>query len=84
MRIYFYDDLVTDPARLLVQILFFLGADPKKARVPADQKIMKGVNKPPLITEVRNRLGRFFARELRTCAIELEGAAVEWPSRYGL
>ncbi len=84
MRIYFYDDLVTDPARLLVEIIFFLGGDPKKARVPADQKIMQGVNKPPLTTEVRNRLGRFFARELRTCTVELGGAAVEWPSRYGL
>ena len=84
MRIYFYDDLVTDPTRLLVEIIFFLGGDPKKARVPADQKIMQGVNKPPLTTEVRNRLGRFFARELRTCTVELGGAAVEWPSRYGL
>src|SRR5947207_13616253 len=36
MRIYFYDDLVTDPARLLVEIIFFLGGDLKKARVPAD------------------------------------------------
>jgi hypothetical protein len=37
-----------------------------------------------LTAEVRNHLGRFFARELRTCAIELGGAAREWPSRYGL
>ena len=73
-----------DSAKLLAEIILFLGGDPKKARVPADQKIMQGVNKPPLTTEVRNRLERFFARELRTCAIELGGAAMEWPSRYGL
>ena len=84
MRIYLYDDLVTDSATLLAQIILFLGGDPKKARVPADQKIMQDPNKPPLTMEVRNHLGRFFARELRTCAIELGGAAVEWPTRYGL
>lgn len=82
MHIYFYDDLMTDSARLRTEIILFLGADPKKARVPADQKIMHDANKPPLSAEVRNRLGRFFGRELRTCAIELGGAAVEWPSRY--
>jgi hypothetical protein len=84
MRIYFYDDLVTDSARLRAEIILFLGGDPKKAGARADQKIMQDTNKPPLTPEVRNHLGRFFAHELRTCAIELAGAAVEWPSRYGL
>ena len=84
MRIYFYDDLTTDSARLRAEIILFLGGDPKKARARADQKIMQDTNKPPLTPEVRNHLGRFFAHELRTCAIELAGAAVEWPNRYGL
>jgi hypothetical protein len=84
MRIYFFDDLVTDPARLRTEIIVFLGGDPKKARARADQKIKEDTNKPSLTAEVRNHLGRFFARELRTCAIELGGAAREWPSRYGL
>jgi hypothetical protein len=84
MRIYFYDDLMTASARLRSEIILFLGGDPKKARVRADQKIEQDMNKPRLTTEVQNHLGRFFARELRTCAIELGGAAVEWPRRYGL
>ena len=84
MRIYFYDDLTTDSTGLRSEIILFLGGDPTKACVRADQKIMQGANKPPLTTEVRTRLGRFFAGELRTCAVELGGAAVEWPTRYGL
>ena len=83
MRIYFYDDLTTDSARLRAEIILFLGGDPRGARARGP-KNYAGHEQTAVDSQVRNHLGRFFAHELRTCAIELAGAAVEWPSRYGL
>ena len=85
MRIYFYDDLMTDSARLRAEIILFLGGDPKKARARArTKKLCRTRTNRRWTPEVRNHLGRFFAHGLPTCAIELAGAAVEWPTRYGL
>jgi hypothetical protein len=32
---------------------------------------------------VRERMARFFEKELKACAVELGGRAISWPARYG-
>jgi hypothetical protein len=84
-RVYFFDDLQSDPAALRRSIVRFLGADPEKPsnRSPADYNSWNRMEKLPLTNEVRSHLAQFFKKELKTCAARLGGPAKNWPARYG-
>jgi Sulfotransferase family len=84
-RVYFFDDLRKDPVALRRSILEFLGADPKKAsgELAADHNSKAKLEKLQLTDKVRSHVAHFFERELKACAAELGGRAVEWPGRYG-
>ena len=84
-RVYFFDDLQSNPAELRRSILYFLGADPDKpgSRLTADYNSWTKMEKLPLTDKVRSRLAKFFKKELKTCAARLGGPAREWPARYG-
>jgi Sulfotransferase family len=84
-RIFFFDDLQSNPAELRRSILRFLGADPNKpsTRVTADYNSWTRMEKLPLTNKVRSHLARFFKKELKTCAARLGGPARDWPARYG-
>ena len=84
-RVYFFDDLQTNPTELRRSILRFLGADPDKpsGQLSADYKSWVGTEKLPLTSQVRSHLAKFFKKELKTCAARLGGPAKEWPARYG-
>jgi hypothetical protein len=84
-RVYFFDDLERDPARLRRSILSFLGADPDKPSDPlkADYNAQARQEKLRLTDKVRSRVAQFFEQELKTCAEELGGPAKEWPARHG-
>jgi hypothetical protein len=83
-RVYFFDDLQSDPAELRRSILHFLGADPDKpsSRLTADYNSWTRMEKLPLTNEVRSHLAKFFKKELKTCAARLGGPARHWPARY--
>ncbi len=84
-RVYFFDDLQSNPAELRRSILRFLGADPDKTstRLTADYNSWTKMKKLPLTNKVRSHLARFFKKELKTCAVRLGGPAKDWPARYG-
>ena len=84
-RVYFFDDLQSNPAELRRIILCFLGADPDKpgSRVTADYNSWTRMEKLPLTNKVRSHLAKFFKNELKTCAARLGGSARDWPARYG-
>jgi hypothetical protein len=84
-RVYFFDELKENPAELRRSILLFLGADPDKPSggLKVEQNSDAGRDKLPLTVKVRDRMARFFERELRACASELGGRAKSWPARYG-
>ena len=84
-RVYFFDDLQTNPAELRRSILRFLGADPDKpsGQLSADNNSWTRMEKLPLTNEIRSHLARFFKKELKTCAARLGGPARDWPARYG-
>jgi hypothetical protein len=84
-RVYFFDDLRRDPAALRRSILEFLGADPKKAsgELTADHNSKANLEKLQLTDKMRSHIADFFECELKACAAELGGPAVEWPGRYG-
>jgi hypothetical protein len=84
-RIYFFDDLQTNPTELRRSILDFLGADPDKpaSPMPAEYNSWASMEKLPLTEKVRSHLAQFFKKELKTCAARLGGAARNWPARYG-
>jgi hypothetical protein len=84
-RVYFFDDLRSNPAELRRSILRFLGADPDKpsTRLTADYNSWTMMEKLPLSTEVRAHLAKFFKKELKACAARLGGPARDWPARYG-
>jgi len=85
-RVYFFDDLQRDPAELRRSVLGFLEADPEKPtdQLSASYNSWAGMEKLPLTEKVRSHLGKFFQKELKTCAARLGGAARDWPARYGL
>ena len=84
-RIYFFDDLQSNPTELRRSILDFLGADPDKPAtgVTADYNSWARMEKLPLTDKVRSHLAQFFKKELKTCAARLGGPARNWPARYG-
>ena len=84
-RVYFFDDLQSNPAELRRSILCFLGADPDKpgSRLTADYNSWTRMEKLPLTNKVRSHLAKFFKKELKTCAARLGGPARDWPARYG-
>ncbi len=84
-RVYFFDDLQSNPAELRCSILCFLGADPDKpgSRLTADYNSWTRMEKLPLTNKVRSHLAKFFKNELKTCAARLGGPARDWPARYG-
>jgi sulfotransferase family protein len=84
-RVYFFDDLKENPAKLRRSILRFLGGDPDKpsgALEPHDNNDA-GREKLRLTAKVRDRMAQFFEHELKACAVELGGRAKSWPARYG-
>jgi hypothetical protein len=85
LRVYFFDDLQTNPKELRGSILSFLGADPDKpaTRAPVHYNNWAGMEKLLLTEKVRSHLAQFFKKELKTCAARLGGAARSWPARYG-
>ena len=84
-RVYFFDDLQSNPAELRRSIIRFLGANPDKpgSRLTADYNSWTRMEKLPLTNKVRSHLAKFFKKELKTCATRLGGAARDWPERYG-
>jgi len=84
-RVYFFDDLQSNPAELRGSILRFLGADPDKpgSRLPTDHNSWTRMEKLPLTNKVRSHLAKFFKKELKACAARLGGPARDWPARYG-
>lgn len=84
-RIYFFDDLQTNPGELRRSIIKFLGADPDKSdsQVPVEYNRWARMEKLPLTDKIRSHLAHFFKKELKTCATRLGGAAKSWPARYG-
>jgi len=84
-RVYFFDDLQSDPTELRRSILRFLGVDPHKpgSRLTADYNSWARMEKLPLTNKVRSHLARYFKKELKICAARLGGAARNWPARYG-
>ena len=83
-RVYFFDDLQSDPAELRGSMLGFLGADPDKPSTRlTDYNSWARIEKLPLTNSVRSHLAKVFKKELKTCAAQLGGAARGWPARYG-
>jgi len=83
-RVFFFDDLQTDPAGLRRAIISFLGGDPEKpsGQLRADYNPAAKLKKLSLSNGVRAHLAEFYADELRACATELGGPATTWPARY--
>ena len=85
-RVYFFDDLQSEPASLRHSIIEFLGGDPLKPSgdVQAEQNSKATQEKLKLTPDVQDRLAAFFEEELKACARELDGPAAAWPGRYKL
>lgn len=83
---YLFDDLVSDPDRVRARVLSFLGGDPGKpsGTTKAGFNRKSDSDKAQLSPELRDRLSKHLADELRASARQFGGAAAEWPARYGL
>ena len=83
-RVFFFDDLKRDPAKLRHEIITLLGGDPQKQSGELapwyNPKAEK--TKLTLTPAARTHLAQFFDDELRACATELGGPAADWPNRY--
>lgn len=85
-RIFFFDDLRSDAAKVRADAIAFLGGDATKSsgELAPDYNPKARKEKLSMTDEARKELADFFAEELRTCASELGGPAVDWPKRYGV
>ncbi|MCP4383822.1 MAG: sulfotransferase [Hyphomicrobiales bacterium] len=77
--LFFFDDLVADPAALRARVLTFLDASPS-ALAAADESFNRKAsrNKIAMDSETRALVGSIFADELVACAEQLGGPAVGW------
>jgi len=84
--LYLFDDLAAEPDDLRRRILTFLGADPAKDSgvIPAAFNRKEDGKKAALSPQIRDRLARHFADELRACGEALGGAATGWAAKYGV
>lgn len=84
-QVYFFDDLKRDPEALRRSIINFLGGDPdqRSGELMPDHNSKARLEKLELTGKVRRRIAEFFQDELKACAEELGGPALEWPARYG-
>ncbi len=84
--LYLFDDLLADPQGLRARVLSFLGADPDKpsGTAQAGYNRKSGPQKMPLSPDLRDKLSRHLAEELKASARQFGGAAVDWPAKYGL
>jgi hypothetical protein len=84
-RVYFFDDLQSDPELSRRDIVHFLGGDANKSnpKMKTARKFNETGKKLPLMDHVRAEVARFFEQELKACAMKLGGAARKWPARYG-
>ena len=85
-RVFFFDDLTADAAKLRAGIISFLGGDPEKpsGAIAPGQNSKAGKPKLSWSADVAAMLAGFFVEELRACAAELGGAAAQWPGKYGI
>lgn len=85
LRVFFFDDLAREPARVRREVLLFLGADPEKqsATIPPDynRKAKEKLEMTPLARAV---LVERFRDELRASAEIFAGPARAWPQLYGV
>jgi hypothetical protein len=84
--LFFFDDLVREPAELRARILRFLGADPDKPSGSYEPGFNRKARaaRLPMSAEIRARLAEYFAEELHACAKAFGGPAAAWPAKYGL
>jgi hypothetical protein len=83
--VFFFDDLRDDAQELRRRIGAFIGVDPDRfAGLPAEHNRKSARKKVEMSEEIRERLVAHFAGEIRRCADELGGRALEWPARHGL
>jgi hypothetical protein len=84
--LFFFDDLVRDPAGLRARILRFLGADPGKPSGSYEPGFNRKARtaKLPMSANTRARLAEYFAEELHASARAFGGPAAAWPAKYGI
>jgi hypothetical protein len=85
LRVFFFDDLVREPARVRTEVLQFLGADPEKrsGAIPPDHN-RKAKEKLEMTPLARAVLAEHFREELKASTEIFGGPACEWPALYGL
>lgn len=85
-QLFFFDDLVENPADLRRRILAFIGADPEaeSGGLSADFNRKKGKSSLKMPDSVRDILAECLADELQACARSFGGPAERWPSLYGI
>ncbi|WP_421725534.1 sulfotransferase [Bauldia sp.] len=84
--LFFFDDLIANAVAFRETILAFLGGDPDKPSADFDPDYnRKGTDlKIPMTDDYRSRLIELFADDIRACAAEFGGPALDWPARYQL
>jgi len=86
LALYFFDDLVANPAELRRQIISFLGGDPDKPSgdLPPDFNRKDRKSSAPMPESIKQLVAARLAGELRACAAAFGGPADAWPRLYGL
>lgn len=81
LRVFFLDDVVTDPDAVRREVVAFLGGDPAKPfAVEADHNRKSRASTPERSAAVRAIMKELFEDERATCARTFGGAAEKWPS----
>jgi hypothetical protein len=85
-RHFFFDDLAKRPDWFRNEILTFIGGDPEKQSGALEAGYNRKAAKPKmeLTPELEAVIVEHLREELRACAREFGGPAVEWAEKYGV
>ncbi len=85
VRVFFFDELEADPARLRQDILLSLGADPQQPGSQLSPNFnRKAKKKLEMTPTARDILVNYFREEILASAEAFGGPARAWPATYGL
>ncbi len=86
LKLYFFDDIESEPDNVRDQVLSFLGADPAKesGKLEASFNRKSDLVKLEMTDVARDALRQHFADEVNRCASQFGGPAKKWVMRYGL
>jgi hypothetical protein len=75
---WFFDDICTQPQKVVDEICGFLGVKAGPGVIPANSNSKQGNEKIEMPPHIRMKLTEYYAEEIEACALTFGGHAISW------